>query len=96
MKINENLINKITNSVLSKLNEEEKIYSTPNLKLAELISNAIKSEADAIRIYLNLLQYTSDEDDVADIQEIIQDEENHKVKLEKIMRKYNKIPPAKD
>jgi len=96
-----NIINEITNSVLRKLNEEEfyndnKIYSTPNLKLAELISNAIKSEADAIRIYLNLLQYTNDEEDINIIQELISDEENHKKMLENIMKKYNKIPSAKD
>ncbi len=78
------------------MNEKEKIYPTPNLELAELISNAIKSEADAIRLYLNLLQHTSDRDDIADIQAIISDEENHKVKLERIMNKYNKIPIAKD
>jgi rubrerythrin len=88
-------IERLTEDIYRRLNREDKLYPTPNLGVARLVSEALKSENDAIGIYLDILQYISDPDVISDIQEIISDEENHKIKLEKIMKKYNRIPAAK-
>lgn len=92
-----NTIQKITENVINILSEETKKKSlTPNLQLAELIEKNIKGEADARMMYYELLQYLEDEKDVEVLEEIISDELNHTMLLNKMLKKYSKISIAKD
>jgi rubrerythrin len=86
---------------LRKLNEETEYYEDNKYykvkpKESAAIENALKSECDAIEIYYNLMSSITDKKDRMTIQEIISDEENHKYLLEDMLKKYSKIPMAKD
>jgi rubrerythrin len=76
--------------------EDGNIYPTPNLKVAAAIENALKSESDAIEIYLKLLEIVTQKVDKKIIQSIVADEQNHREKLLEMVKKYNKIPPNND
>jgi len=96
------VIENIVKDVLKRLKEENeyyqdgKLYPMPNLEVAASIEGAIKSESDAIEIYLNILKNITDKEDIKKIQEIIGDELNHREVLIKLNQKYQKIPPMKD
>lgn len=62
--------------------------------LCALVQANIQDENDAIRKYFQLLAILTDEDDIAEVKEIISDELNHALKLKQMVEKYSKIKPA--
>jgi rubrerythrin len=100
-KIKRNIVEKIVKDVFKKLKEDTeyyqdgKTYATPNLTVAAAIRGAIKSESDAIEIYLNILKLLKNKEDIEKIQEIISDEKSHEKTLIEINERYEKIPPNK-
>lgn len=62
--------------------------------ISSLLRANAQDENDAMRKYYQLLTYLTDEDDIAQIKEIISDEKNHEQILNKLDLKYSGIKPA--
>ncbi|MCK9543940.1 MAG: hypothetical protein M0R03_18120 [Novosphingobium sp.] len=76
--------------------DKKELEKKQKMFFSELIEKNIKAEAEARMMYYELMQYITDEKDIETLEEIISDELNHTMLLNKMLKKYSKIPMAKD
>jgi rubrerythrin len=60
-----------------------------NYAIAKLVTANAQDENEAIEGYLGLLELLEDQDDIAQIEEIISDEKEHAERLAEMLKKYD-------